>query len=160
MRPGLWWRQCRRAQRLSGVQRLNRSTDGLYSHPIPNLSWDQAFLLNKAPSISKLSSVRVFFFLLLLFIPKSTAGFCSLSKESNYESSFIFLLLLSFEKTTVDALKYALNLLVIILCECDLIFHFWLRKSTSVLSAVGCNTVFIIKCHMQIVFSVLTSLQG
>lgn len=93
MRPGLWWWHCCRAQRLSGVQRLSRSTGGLYSHPTPNLSWDQVFLFNKAPSISQLSSLR-FFFLLLLFFQKAqlVSALCQRNQIINpalFSSSFV-----------------------------------------------------------------------
>lgn len=52
MSPGLWWWHCLRAQTLSGVQRLSQSTHVLHSHPVTNLSGDQAFLFNKARAIS------------------------------------------------------------------------------------------------------------
>lgn len=102
MRPGLWWWHCCRAQRLLGVQRLSRSTDGLYSHPTPNLSWDQAFLFNKALSISKLSSLNFFFFLLLLFLQKKKKHSWLLRslKETKLWVQLYFLLLSSDDKST------------------------------------------------------------
>lgn len=64
-----WWRHCCWAQRLSGVQWLSRKADVLYSYPIPNLSWDQAFLFNKALILKS----HLWKFSIIIFYPKRTA---------------------------------------------------------------------------------------
>ncbi len=149
MRPGLWWWHCCWAQRLSGVQRLSWSTGGLYSLPTPNLSWEQAFLFNKAPPFPNSHHWDVFFSCFYCFSKKHSWLLPSLKGIK----ILIQLYFLPFSCDKSIAHVWVLGPESISLHDWHLVrilrVWSWLGKA-SVLSVVGCNSVFMMRHHLQI----------
>ena len=128
MRPGLWWWHCCRAQRLSGVQGLSRSTGGLYSHPATNLSWDQVFLFNQAPSV--FSSLT--FFCYYCFSKKHSRPLQPLKGIKLLVQLHLFLLFFLFQIHSPCLGIMAENLWVFVTDSSAILFHFVLYTGTSI----------------------------